>query len=174
LALVEVLALRWYVMKLSEHSKVSVTQVPFTDGVQAFIAVQNAVKPGQIPLASAILIFFQNFGSSVAGVLANVIFTETIVEVIPRYAHSISPQDVLNTGSGAAALRNLVSEGQEEDMEGVLRAYSKSLRNVFYFVTGLAALATLVSLGMGWKDVRKQKSETIATEKEDTGVDSSK
>ena len=128
------------------------------------------MQPNQIPLTSAILIFFQNFGSSVAGVLANVIFTETIVEVIPRYAHSVSPQDVLNAGSGAAAVRSLVPEGHDEEVEGVLRAYSESLRNVFYFVTGLAALAVFASLGMGWKDIHKQKTKTTPTEKEDVDV----
>jgi hypothetical protein len=132
------------------------------------------VKPGQIALGAAMLVFFQNFGSSVTGVLSNVIFTQTIVKVTPRYTQLVSPQAVLNAGSGATAVRNLVSGGQDGELDGVLRAYSEGLRNIFYFITGLAALATMASLGMGWKDIRKQKGKTAATDKEEASFEPSK
>jgi uncharacterized membrane protein YuzA (DUF378 family) len=56
----------------------------------------------------------------------------------------------------------------------VLRAYSEGLRNIFYFITGLAALAIMASLGMGWKDIRKQKGKTAATDKEEASFEPSK
>lgn len=127
-----------------------------TDYSQPIVAVQNAVSPAQIPVAMAVLIFFQNFSTSIAGVVSNTIFAQTLTAAIPKYAPSISPSAALEAGSDASAVRKIVPAGHEGELEGVLRAYSDSLRNVFYFLAGLAVLATMVSLGMGWKDVRRR------------------
>ncbi|KAJ4371021.1 hypothetical protein N0V86_008715 [Didymella sp. IMI 355093] len=126
------------------------------------VAVQNAVAPAQIPVAMAVLIFFQNFSTSVAGVLSNTIFAQTLTRSIPRYAPSVSPVEALKAGSGASAVRDIVPAGHEEELEGLLMAYSISLRNIFYFLTGLALLATVASFGMGWKDVRKEENPAKA------------
>lgn len=116
------------------------------------------MKPGQIPVAMAVLIFFQNFSVSVAGVVSNTIFAQTLTAAIPKYAPSVSPAEALKAGSGASAVRDMVPAEHTDELNGLLRAYSESLGNVFYFLVGLAVLATLVSFGMGWKDVRKQKA----------------
>jgi hypothetical protein len=115
----------------------------------------------------AVLIFFQNFSTSVAGVLSNTVFAQTLTRSIPRYAPSVSPAEALRSGSGASAVRDIVPAGHEEELEGLLTAYSISLRNVFYFLTGLALLATVASFGMGWKDVRKKEdpAKALASEK---------
>ncbi|RAQ98940.1 sterol glucosyltransferase [Stemphylium lycopersici] len=125
----------------------------------AIIATQNAVLPAQYPIALACLIFFQNLGTSIAIVIANTIFSQTLTSVIPRYAPSVSPQAALDAGSGADAVRSLIPAVSKNELAGVLRAYSESLRDVFYFLVGVAALAAFVSLGMGWKDVRSKKHE---------------
>ena len=81
---------------------------------------------------------------------------------------SVSPQAALDAGSGAGAVRALVAVGDQDELDGVLKAYSESLRNVFYFLIGLACLAVFVSLGMGWKDVRNKgddmKVDTVKEE----------
>jgi hypothetical protein len=129
--------------------------------LQGLIAVQNAVQPSQVPIGVAILIFFQNFGTSVAIVISNTIFAQTLTKTIPRYAPSVAPQAALNAGSGAGAVRSLVLSGREDELQGVLRAYSESLRNVFYLLVGMAGLAAFLSLGMGWKDVSKKKKGAV-------------
>jgi hypothetical protein len=68
----------------------------------------------------------------------------------------VPPQAALDAGSGAGAVRALLPIGHEAELDGVLRAYSESLRNVFYLLTGIACLAVAVSSGMGWKDVRNK------------------
>ncbi len=105
----------------------------------------------------AVLIFFQNFSTSIAGVVNNTIFTQTLFANIPKYAPSVSLSVALEAGSGAGAVRDILPTGYESELEGLLRAYSDSLRNVFYFPVGLAALATAVSFGMGWRDVREKQ-----------------
>lgn len=69
---------------------------------------------------------------------------------------SVSPRIVLDTGSSASAVRSLVPLGE---LDGLLRAYSESLRNVFYFLSAIASIAVIASLGMGWKDIRKKSAE---------------
>lgn len=118
--------------------------------------MQNAVLPAQYPVALASLVFFQNLSTSVAVVIANTIFAQTLRSAATRYAPTISPQAALDAGSSASAVRALVPPGQ---LDGVLRAYSQSLRNVFYFLVGIACLASLASLGMGWKDIRNKRSK---------------
>ncbi|KAF1846818.1 MFS general substrate transporter [Cucurbitaria berberidis CBS 394.84] len=131
------------------------------------IAAQNAVRPSQVPIVLAILIFFQNLGTAIAVVISSTIFAQTLASTVPRYAPSVSPKAALDAGSGASAVRNLVV-GHEEELKGILRCYSESVRNVFYFLVGLAGLAAVVSVGMGWKDVRVttegNKAEIAATE----------
>ena len=110
------------------------------------------------------MVFCQNLGTSITIVIGNVIFAQTLTSAIPKYAPSISPHAALAAGSGAGAVRGLV-HGNQEALAGVLRAYSESLRNVFYFLVGISSLAMLASTGMGWKDVRrKKKSETVMSQ----------
>ncbi|KAH6882235.1 efflux pump protein [Alternaria rosae] len=122
----------------------------------AIIAVQNAVLPVQYPVALASVVFFQNLSTSIAVVIANTIFAQTLRSAVTRYAPTISPQAALDAGSSAGAVRALVPP---EQLDGVLRAYSESLRDVFYFLVGIACLASLASLGMGWKDIRNKRSK---------------
>lgn len=114
----------------------------------------------------AALIFFQNLASSVASVISNTIFTQTLTSTIPRYAPSVSPQAALSAGSSADAVRALVPANRSDEVDGVLQAYSESLRNVFYFLIGLAACGAAASLGMGWRRVGKKKTGEEGKEEE--------
>jgi hypothetical protein len=108
----------------------------------------------------AFLIFFQNLGTAIGIVIANTIFAQTLTKAAPGYAPSVSAEAALDAGSGAGAVRALVT-GHEEELGGVLRAYSESLRNIFYFLVALSGIAVIASLGMGWVDVRKKRDEKV-------------
>ncbi|KAG9193100.1 hypothetical protein G6011_03135 [Alternaria panax] len=119
----------------------------------AIVAVQNAVPPAKYPIALASLAFFQNLSTSIDVVIANTIFAQTLTSTIPRYVPSLSPQVVLDAGSGASAVRTLVSP---ERLDGLLQAYLESLRNIFYFLSAIACMAVTASLEMDGKDIRKK------------------
>ena len=131
-----------------------------TDISQPIVAVQNAVTPAQIPVAMAILIFFQNFSTSIAGVVSNTIFAQTLTAKIAEGAPHISPDAALKAGSGASAVRGIVSPGHEDELAGLLSAYANGLENIFCFLVGLAVLASAASFGLGGRDVRKTKVQT--------------
>jgi hypothetical protein len=114
----------------------------------------------------AYLIFLQNLGAAIVVVLSNVIFAQTLTKRVPQYAPSVSPQAVLDAGSGAGAVRALVA-GHLGDLDGILRAYSEGLRNIFYFLIGISVVSVLMSFGMGWVDVRKKPAKKAAEDVEE-------
>lgn len=127
-----------------------------TDPMQSLIAIQNAVQPSQMSVGMAILIFSQNFGASIAMVISNTIFAQSLTKLVPQYAPSVSHQAALEAGSGAGAVRKL-ADGHEDELSGILLAYSKSFDRIFYFLVALSCMSVVVSFGMGWVDVRKKK-----------------
>jgi hypothetical protein len=120
----------------------------------------------------AFLVFLQNFGTSIGIVLSNTIFSQTLSNTVTKYAPSVTPQAALEAGSDPTAVRHLV-DGHPEQLNGVLMAYSQSLRNIFYFLVGISSASAFVCLGMGWVDVRKKK-EVKKTMAEDEEVRSKK
>ncbi|PSN61935.1 efflux pump protein [Corynespora cassiicola Philippines] len=125
----------------------------------AIIAVQYALPPSQVPLSLAFLIFAQNIGGAVSSVVATTIFSQTLTSKIHLYAPSVSSEAALAAGGGADAVRALVPRGSEE-LAGVFRAYTMSLRNVLFLLLAFAAMSFIFSWGMGWKDIRKKKDVT--------------
>jgi hypothetical protein len=114
-------------------------------------------------VAMAFLVFVQNLGTSVFIVLSNTVFTQTLTRAIREYAPSVPPKAALAAGSDPRAVRALVA-AYEDELEGVLLAYSEGLRNIFYLLVGISVVAVLLSLGMGWVDVRKKKDGKTVTD----------
>lgn len=119
------------------------------------------MKPSQIPVAIAFLIFVQSFGAAISIVIATTIFTQTLIDKVTKYTPSISPQLVLAAGGGPDALRALVRPGprHDEELMGLLTAYTDSLRNVFYLLVAFAVVAFAFSWAMGWNDIRKKDAD---------------
>ncbi|KAL4783342.1 major facilitator superfamily domain-containing protein [Aspergillus varians] len=128
---------------LTGFGRGSATQVPM-------IAVQNGMPPDDLSTAMAILSFCQTFGGSIFLSIASVIFNEGLKNQIPHFAPNVDPARVI--GVGATGFRQILSG---DDLEGVVKAYAKSVDWVFYLVAGLCVLQFVASWGMGWVDVRK-------------------
>lgn len=124
---------------------------------QAVIAVQNAVKAEQIPVALAFLVFAQNMGASVFAVIATTLFTQSLVADLKKNAPSVSPKAALAAGGSASAVRALVPPNSGE-LKAVLDSFSDSVSNVFYLMVGLALASFIFAWGTGWKDIRKKKT----------------
>jgi hypothetical protein len=113
----------------------------------------------------AFLVFLQNCGTAIGVVLCNTIFAQTLSSNVSKYAPSVTPQAALEAGSDPTAVRHLV-DGHENELDGVLLAYSQGLRNIFYFLVGISAVSVFMAFGMGWVDVRK-KGEVKKVEDEE-------
>ncbi|KAH8651095.1 major facilitator superfamily domain-containing protein [Xylariales sp. PMI_506] len=121
------------------------------------LAVQNTLPPAQISVAMAIVMFSQSFHGSIFLTLCETIFSTGLRTLIPEYAPSVNPQDVIS--AGANGFRTIISP---EDLPNVLTAYAKSLDRVFYLTTGMGVGCFILTWWMGWKDIRKKKEVSKA------------
>ena len=139
------------------------------------VATQSALPLSLVPASLAFLIFTQNLGGSIVAIIANTIFTQSLLTKLAHYAPSVPPQSALSAGGSADAVRSLLPAGSFAEFDGILRAYYESLRNVWYLLIGLAIGSFLFAWGMGWVDVRKKngKIATAAVVEESRGSEKS-
>ncbi|KAJ6014706.1 hypothetical protein N7540_009297 [Penicillium herquei] len=123
-----------------------------------YIAIQSLVAPEQIPLAMAIIIFWQNIGGATSLIAANAIFDNSLRSELQKRAAeiSVSPDTIIN--AGVRSIRSLVS-GSE--LTAVLAAYAKSVDKVMYLGIAVSLTVLVVSPGLGWKDIRKVKASEL-------------
>ena len=97
--------------------------------------------------------FSQLFAGALSLSFSDTILTNSLSELIPKYAPSVDPEIVIN--AGATAFRSYVSGAE---LPGVLVAYAKSVDRVFYLTTGMACGCFFFSCFMGWRDIRVKGS----------------
>ncbi|KID81977.1 major facilitator superfamily transporter multidrug resistance [Metarhizium guizhouense ARSEF 977] len=115
------------------------------------IAVQNAVSFAEISTAMAFVVWSQYIGPTVFLSIFNTIFQTGLRSQLPEQAPHTNASAVIE--AGASAFRPLVPQ---EDLDGVLVAYSNSLDHVFYLIAALGCVAFFAAFGMGWKDIRQK------------------
>ncbi|KAF2451175.1 efflux pump protein [Karstenula rhodostoma CBS 690.94] len=144
-------------------------------GIQmAFVATQSALPMRLIPVSLALIIFVQNLAGAIFLVVANTIFTQSLIKKLGQYAPSVSPQAALEAGSSADAVRKLVDPSKPWEVDGVLNAYSESLKNIWLMLVAFAGLAFICAFGMGWVDVRKKNADKEEKEREEESAVSEK
>ncbi|KXG50686.1 Major facilitator superfamily domain, general substrate transporter [Penicillium griseofulvum] len=126
-----------------------------------YIAIQNLVAPEQIPLAMAIIIFWQNIGAATSLIAANAIFSNSLRSELQKRAEqiSLSPDAIIN--AGVRSIRDLVP-GSE--LTAVLAAYTKSVDKVMYLGIAVSVAVLIFAPGLGWKDIRKVKELQVITD----------
>ena len=84
-------------------------------------------------------------------VLAQTIFSNSLKTLIPKNAPGVDPEAVI--AAGATGLRSILSDNQ---ITGVLKAYSVSLDRTFYLAIGTSIGCMVFACGMRWVDIRKK------------------
>lgn len=131
-----------------------------THQVQGLVAIQNGVPPSQVAIASAILIFVQNFFAAVLVTVGNTLFQEGLVAQINGHVPGIDANAAIAAGGSAEAVRTLAPPGSAE-LAGLLDAYSVGVSHVTYLLLALGVGVILTSFGMGWVDLRKTKKTVV-------------
>jgi ABC-type enterobactin transport system permease subunit len=112
------------------------------------------LKGEDVPVATALLQFFQSFGAALFLALAQAVFSSI-------FHASLKSTDIVGLDLSAivhaapAEFRKLVPK---EDLAQVLYAYNQGVTSTFYLGAGLAAAACLASFGIQWKSF-KPKSD---------------
>lgn len=118
---------------------------------QAILAVQATLSPADLAIGNSVVIFVQSLGTAITLAVSDAIFQGSLQSELPKQAPSADVAAIV--AAGATHFRSIV---EEEDLPGVLAAYSKSLGRVFYLAAGVSGLGLVTSLGMGWVDVSKK------------------
>jgi hypothetical protein len=103
-------------------------------------------------VGNSFIIFSQNMFGAIFISIADTIFQESLSSNIASNVPGISPKAAIAAGGSSEAVRALAPPGPLRD--GLLRAYSDSVANVFYLLIATSGAAFLASFGMGWVDLR--------------------
>ncbi|OTB12248.1 hypothetical protein K445DRAFT_66614 [Daldinia sp. EC12] len=117
------------------------------------LAVQNHLPKYMIPASMSTLVFLQNLSAAVMTVISETILTNSLRDIIPLDAPGVNPQAVINAGTTAAALAQAVGQDQ---LPGVLWAYSHALQRIWYFAAGLAVPPFVAGWCFNWDNVRQK------------------
>lgn len=109
-----------------------------------FIAVQAVLPAKQMPTGNAIAIFFNSLGGAIAISIAQNIFSNTLVQQIPKLVPGLDPYLVIN--AGATHVR--------EAVPGTLEAYNKALTTAFILPIAVGGIAFLSSLLFEWRSIK--------------------
>ena len=101
----------------------------------------------------ALLVFSQTFGGAIFLTIAQSIFSDSLVSRLQVYAPTLNIDKILH--AGASGFRDVVSE---QDLPGVLLAYSDSFDRVIYLALASSVGVVVFGLGMGWHDIRKKET----------------
>ncbi|KAF7173484.1 hypothetical protein CNMCM6106_007562 [Aspergillus hiratsukae] len=124
-------------------------QVPMMAS-QAVVAVQD------LSTVSAIILFFQCMGGAIFVQAGQAAFTNKLVREVQAHLPNISAALVTSTGA-----TELQATFRGHQLQVILEAYVAGLQDAFIVSIVLAAVATLLSFGSGWRSV-KSKEEAAA------------
>ncbi|RYP09751.1 hypothetical protein DL764_001086 [Monosporascus ibericus] len=104
--------------------------------------IQNCVPKDGNPAAVSCFVFCPNFGVAVTIVCAQTILTNGLLETIPKFEYTVSPELVIMAGS--TAIRHLVPR---DALGSVILAYSPSMDHLFYLCADIPVVTALESSG---------------------------
>ncbi len=114
-----------------------------------FIAVQVVLPEKDMPIGNAVAIFFNTLGGSISISIAQNIFSNTLIQQLPRQAPSVDASALI--AAGATHIRDVVTQQQ---LSGVLVAYNTAVTTAFILPIAVGGLAAMSSLMMEWKSVK--------------------
>jgi hypothetical protein len=135
---------------------------------QPYMAVQNLVPLHQVPQAMAIVLTVQTFGSSVWLIIANVIFNNSLRNLLQENASVIGLAPDFVIGAGARGVHGLGLSGAA--LRALLESYATSVDRVMYLGVGLAAGALLFCWGLGWHNILEIKKKEALRDKREAGL----
>ncbi|KAI9819987.1 MAG: hypothetical protein M1827_006557 [Pycnora praestabilis] len=122
-------------------------------GVQIpFIAVQAVLSEKDMPTGNAIAIFFNSLGGAVSISIAQNIFSNTLIQEIPKRAPGLNPATIIS--AGATHVKDVTPKDQ---LQGVLEAYSYAIDRSFILAIAVGAIALIFSLFVEWKSIKGKK-----------------
>jgi hypothetical protein len=133
---------------------------------QGITAAQTVLKPNDIAIGTALMVFVQNFGGTIFVSAVNNVFVTTLVKKLATVVPNLNPKVI--TSAGATGIKQAVTSAE---YPLVLIAYNSAVMGVFKVALVLACLCSLGAAGMEWRRGHTSKDKpdiegVIATEDE--------
>lgn len=126
------------------------------------IAVQALMRPEDISSATAMVLFAQTLGGSLAISAAESAFANTLIKSLAVNAPTVSPMEVILTG--ATELRNVFTPDQ---LPGIFRSYMDGLKKAYVLGIVMAGMMFLVAFGNKWHNLKEINAVKAANEKDE-------
>ncbi|KAJ5153224.1 uncharacterized protein N7482_009702 [Penicillium canariense] len=121
-------------------------QIPMT-------AVQTVLKPEDIPVGTAAVMFLQTLGGAVFIAVGQSVFQNGLQAGIRAYTSNVDPMAIIS--AGATETRHvLMTLGQLDQLDGVIKAYVNGLRDTYRVSLALMVAAFVTSWFVEWKSVK--------------------
>lgn len=114
-----------------------------------FIAVQVVLSPKDMPTGNSISIFFNSLGGAVAISIAQNIFSNTLVEELPKVGLGDMSEVIVH--AGAQGFRQVVPE---QMLPEALEAYNTAITTAFILPIAVGGLGFLSSFLFEWRSVK--------------------
>lgn len=115
-------------------------------------AVQTSLPRDDASIGMAIIIFAQHFGPAVFISAAQTIFTNRLAVNLVGIAPSLNATSIENMG-----LADLKAQLGADKLQEVLSGFDHSLAQTWYLAVALGCVTMIGSLGMEWRNVKKEK-----------------
>ena len=137
-------------------------QVTFGFGVgfgmqQSLICAQTVLPIQDVPVGTAMMIFFQTMGGAIFLSVGQNIFTNKLLTGVIATVPGIDPNVVIH--SGATNLRKNIPP---QFLAAVQTAYNHALTQTWYVSVAMACLSVFGIVWIEWKSVKGKKVETVA------------
>ncbi|GKZ82882.1 hypothetical protein AnigIFM56816_007707 [Aspergillus niger] len=127
-------------------------------GTQTVLAMQASLPSKDVPVGTALMIFYQTLGGAVFLIVAQNVFRHELVKRLTgRNIPGVDASSV--AAAGATEVRNLVPP---KYLGEALEAYNGAVVRTFYISVALAAVAVLATFVPEWKSVK-----TVAKKREE-------
>ncbi|WEW58677.1 hypothetical protein PRK78_004145 [Emydomyces testavorans] len=115
-----------------------------------YVAAQVVSNKKDMSSTNAIMIFFHSIGGTLSLAVGETIFLASLRRNLPIEAPLVNPAAIMK--AGPTNLRNTVPPDQ---LKGVLKAYTTSLKNTFISPIVTGSIAFLCSLLLEWRSVKR-------------------
>jgi len=116
------------------------------------IAMMTLLSANDIPIGTAICVFFQFFGGAIFLTIEQNVFTSRLISSLHTYSPSLDAAAVV--AAGAEGLRSVVSMQDPAALDSAVHAYNTAIMSTFYPVTAAAAMVTICAFGIEWKSAK--------------------
>jgi hypothetical protein len=123
---------------------------------QALIAVQTVLPDDDVPIGTAIMMFFQTLGGALFISVGQNVFTNQLLKHLKVVVPGLTPEFVLQVGATELKDPNNIPS---VFLDGVIIAYNLALTETFYVSVATGAMSLVGAAFVEWKSMKGKKVE---------------